>query len=186
MMNAFKKATFAGVLALGTTLVAADGPQQGPEFHLGLMMNTGNDIKAMKKGSGWTASLGYNVPMAGDMVLHPHLTTIVFEGVEGSALTNKRPTFMMGLDVKKPLTDNLYAIGGFMGVKWNQGAVPTAADFKNNGTVTTDLGGIKLGLRAGLAYAINDQFSVEAVWHVAEANKRFVPSWLAVGASIRY
>jgi hypothetical protein len=188
MKNVITMASLVGLLALGSSLVAADPTDpQGPQFHLGYMVSTGNDMKAMKNGTGYTATLAYNINVPGDLQLSPHLTTIVFPGVDGSGLTNKRPTFMGGLDVRKPLGGGFTAIGGFMGVKWNQAGLAQIRlpEYKNSST-NSDLSGIKMGIRLGIAYDITKDFSVEAIWSAAEANQRFVPSWLALGGSVRF
>ncbi|MDR0498336.1 MAG: hypothetical protein LBH03_01215 [Holophagales bacterium] len=46
--------------------------------------------------------------------------------------------------------------------------------------------GVKLGARVGVDYEINELFILHAFWTVAEANRKFSPSWITIGGGLRF
>lgn len=162
----------------------------GPEGSIGYMVNLGNDMKGIKDGTGYSLGLGYLIRASDQLMLRPHLSTVVFEGVSGSGMTRKRPNFFGGLDVIHSLGSGLSVGGGVFGMVWNQG-VATAPNFVDSfneaGTQTSSkVGSMKIGARVGLEYLITKELSAQAYYHVSEYNLRYNPSWLTVGLGYRF
>jgi len=191
MTNLLKLAAAAVLAAAPCTLKAQDAPMTF-ELHLGYLgMDTGNDMKAMRDGTGYSFGVALPIKLSDSASLRLHLSSVFFEGVDGSGLTSKRPNIMFGLEVKKQVWDKLSVFGGPFGMKWNQNPItatnPWFNDTVASGPMTSSyLEGIKLGVRVGLDYEINDLFVVHTFWTVAEANRRFTPSWVTIGGGVRF
>ena len=184
-MTRFLKFVAATIIAASPCAVlSAQETPLASEFHLGLMLDTGNDMKAMRDGAGYSAGLAMAIRLTEGAYLRPHLSAIMFDGVEGSGLTAKRPNFMGGMDVKKNLAYNISVFGGVFGMKWNQSS--RADDPMFSGEEGNLQSGIKLGGRIGVDYQINETFIVHAMWSVAEVNRRFSPSWVTIGGAVRF
>jgi len=184
---------FAAAAALAAAPYAALKAQEAPmtfELHLGYLgMDTGNDMKAMRDGTGYSLGVALPINLSDSAALRLYLSSVFFDGIQGSGLTAQRPNMMFGMEVKKQLWNKLSVFGGPFGMKWNQNILAaTDVRFANNAaTYNSDLGtGVKLGARVGLDYEINDMFLVHAYWTVAEANRRFSPSWLTIGGAVRF
>ena len=193
-MTHFSKFAVAAVLAAMpfATLAAQETPLT-MEFQLGLVVGTGNDFKTMSDGTAWSAGVTLPIELSEGFFIRPHLTAIMFDGIEGSGLTAKRPNIALGLDAKILLGNKVSLFGGPFGMKWNQ-SIGMANDPRfsvwpdESGAVIGSLlnTSVKFGGRVGLDYEINDKFVVQVMWTVAEANRRFTPSWITIGGAVRF
>jgi len=189
-MTKLLKFAAAAVLAAAPFALKAQEEPMTFELHLGYLgMDTGNDMKAMRDGTGYSLGVALPIKLSDSAALRLHLSSVFFDGVQGSGLTAQRPNMMFGVEVKKQVWDKLSVFGGPFGMKWNQNPIAaTDVRFANNAaTYNSDMGtGVKLGARVGLDYEITDLFVVHAFWTVAEANRRFSPSWLTIGGAVRF
>lgn len=180
--------------ALGTAslgLCAQEGVKWvAPEISATVMLGTGNDIKKMKNGTGYTVGVSYIIQISEHYAVRPHLEGVVFPGVEGSGLTNHRPNVVGGLDLCYEF--GKWSVAGGVGMMaWNQANGATAEGFVDaynaGGTpIATKIRGMKGTGRVGFEYAFTKELRLQAYYRVAEANQTFMPSWVTVGLGLRF
>lgn len=193
-MTHFSK--IAAVAVVAAMPFAALSAQEAPltmELQVGLVLGTGNDFKTMSDGTAYSVGITLPIEISEGLYLRPHVTGLVFNGIEGSGLTAKRPNIAAGMDAKVRIYDNISVFGGPFAIKWNQSmGMATDPRFSTNpndrGAVVSSLlsDHVKFGARVGVDYEINETFVVHVMWSFAEANRRFSPSWLTVGGAVRF
>ena len=194
MNKIFKYAAILAVtVCAGTAVQAAAQEEAGFQASLNWITGTGNDMKAMKNGLGYTLGLAYQNPVNSSFALRFHLNGMSFDGPDGSGITKNRPAFDGGLDAIVPVSGRLSAYGGVIGISWNQQSRvvvfnPAFQDRRDSaGTkISSRLDGTKAGLRMGLEYQIVDHLSANVGWTVCQANLAYNPSWLNVGVVYKF
>ncbi len=194
-MNIFlRNSALACLMACGFSgLNAAEKVEPGFQASLGIISGTGNDMKAMKKGTGYTFGLGYEIPGNSAFSYRVYLNSLSFEGTDGSGLTKERPHFFGGLDVSAPLAGKLSGFGGVLLMSWNQAAPVNVTNPKFKDTVNSSgtkigsaMNGAKLGCRLGLDYQFVEKVSVNLSWTLVQANLAYNPSWLTLGVTYKF
>jgi hypothetical protein len=185
-MNRFLKFVATTIVAatIGSVLSAQEA-EKDPwifELSLGYTLGTGIDMKAILDGTAYTGGVALPVEIGEGLYLRPHLTAVMLKGTEGSGYTLVRPNFYAGVDVKADLPYDISVFAGFIGMSWNQSARTKAQE----GPLSYKFGVANLGARVGVEYKITDLFSAHVAWTLAEGSRVYNPSWLTVGAAVKF